>query len=275
MVIPLRDDNPTTRFALVTLLLIAVNVFVYFAVQPHGGVDEAEFILERAAIPCELRQGDPLTVDEYQTRDCDADRFESRQEFFPHKNVWLAVFTSMFLHGSILHLAGNMLFLWIFGNNVEDRLGPFGFFAFYLVTGVAATLTHVLFNAESTVPLIGASGAIAGVMGAYIVWFPHARVLSLIPILFFIGFVELPAGVVLGIWFGMQFLTNPNEGIAWLAHVGGFAAGAAIAYALRRVLPPAPLGPPRPPPRWGRRLGRHDDDDDWDPGFGGGYRGRT
>ena len=289
MVIPIRDENPTRRFPIVTLSLIVVNLFVFFVVQlPRDsepgdlGVpisEGTELNYEYAAIPCELREGNALTVGEFLTQRCgvalQGAPAGAADEVFPDKNVWLAVVFSMFMHGSIWHVLGNMLFLWIFGNNVEDRLGPFGFLAFYLVTGVAATLTHVVFNAESTVPLIGASGAIAGVMGAYIVWFPHARVLSLIPILFFVGFVELPAGVVLAIWFVMQFLTNPNEGIAWLAHVGGFAAGAAIAYALRRVLPPAPLGPPRPPPRWRRRFGRHDDDDDWDPGFGGGYRGRT
>jgi membrane associated rhomboid family serine protease len=243
MVIPLRDDNPTTRFALVTLLLIAVNVFVYFAVQPHGGVDEAEFILERAAIPCELRQGEPLTVDEYQTRDCDADRFESRQEFFPHKNVWLAVFTSMFLHGSILHLAGNMLFLWIFGNNVEDHLGPVVYVVFYAIVGVAATGAHFLADAGSTIPVIGASGAIAGVMGAYLVLWPHARVLTLVPLFLFLV-VYLPAGVVLGIWFGLQFFTNPNEGVAWVAHVGGFGAGVVLGLGLKAI-----LGAPRAPAR--------------------------
>ena len=194
----------------------------------------------------------------------------AEQEVFPGKNVWLAPLYSMFLHGSLLHLLGNMLFLWIFGNNVEDRFGPIRFLVFYLVTGLVATAAHVAFNTGSTVPMIGASGAIAGVMGAYIVWWPRARVLSLIPVLFFFGFVELPAAVVLGIWFGMQFLTNPNEGIAWLAHVGGFAAGAAIAYALRNVIPPMFPGPSRPRRTWGRA----DDDEDWDPGFGGGYPGR-
>ena len=157
----------------------------------------------------------------------------ARREVFPDKNVYLAILFSMFLHGSILHVLGNMLFLWIFGNNVEDRLGPIAFLLFYLLAGVVATAAHVAFNAGSTVPTIGASGAIAGVMGAYIVWLPHARVLSLIPILFFFGFIELPAAVVLGVWFVTQFFTNPNEGIAWLAHVGGFTFGAAVAFALR------------------------------------------
>src|SRR5574341_908471 len=111
MVIPIRDDNPTNRTAYITLALIATSVVVYFFVQPHGGVEEVEFTLERAAIPCELSQGEPLSVEEYANQECDADQseFEENQEFYPHKNVWLAVITSMFLHGSILHLAGNML----------------------------------------------------------------------------------------------------------------------------------------------------------------------
>ncbi|MGQ0803602.1 MAG: rhomboid family intramembrane serine protease [Actinomycetota bacterium] len=244
MVIPLHDDNPTTRFAFVTLLLIAVNVFVYFFVQPKGSSEEAEFTLERAAIPCELRQSEPLTVGEYQTGDCDADSFDNR-EFFPSKNVWLAVLTSMFLHGSILHLAGNMLFLWIFGNNVEDHLGPVLYVIFYGVAGVAAMVAHFLADPGSTVPVIGASGAIAGVMGAYLVLWPKARILTVVPLLLFFV-VYLPAGVVLAIWFGMQFLTNPNEGVAWVAHVGGFAAGVLIGLGAKAILGPPHTGPARP-----------------------------
>jgi membrane associated rhomboid family serine protease len=240
MVIPLRDDNPTHRFAIVTVVLIAVNVFVYLFVQPHGGFDEARFTVEYAAIPCELDQGEPITVSEYQTGDCDADRGD-RREFFPQKNVWLAVLTSMFLHGSLLHLAGNMLFLWIFGNNVEDHLGPIIYMIFYGVVGVAAMAAHFIADPGSTVPVIGASGAIAGVMGAYLVLWPRARILTIVPLLLFFV-VYLPAGLVLGIWFGLQFLTNPNEGVAWVAHVGGFVAGVLLGLGLKQL-----LGPPRPP----------------------------
>ena len=154
---------------------------------------------------------------------------------------------SMFLHGSILHLAGNMLFLWIFGNNVEDHLGPIMYAIFYGVTGVAAMGAHFLADPGSTVPVIGASGAIAGVMGAYLVFWPRAKVLTMVPVLLFFVFY-LPAGVVLGIWFAMQFLTNPNEGVAWLAHVGGFAAGVLIALALKGVLGPPRARPPEPEP---------------------------
>jgi membrane associated rhomboid family serine protease len=278
MVIPIRDENPTTRFPIVTVALIAINLVVFFVIQlPResdssdlifGFSENEEFVYEYAAIPCELSDGRPLDVEQFETQQCSAVALPGTQgslEVFPGKNVYLAVLFSMFMHGSILHVLGNMLFLWIFGNNVEDRLGPVWFVLFYLVTGVVATMAHVLFNVDSIVPLVGASGAIAGVMGAYIVWYPHARVMSFVPIFFFFGLFELPALVVLGLWFVMQFFTNPNEGIAWLAHVGGFAVGALIAFALQRVLPP---------PATGRRPRRRLGDDDWDPGFGGGYRGR-
>jgi membrane associated rhomboid family serine protease len=239
MVIPLHDDNPTTRFPIVTVVLIAINVVVYFFVQPHGGVDETRFTLEYAAIPCELRQDAPLTVSEFQTQECDDDSFDNR-EFYPQKNVWLAVLFSMFLHGSILHLGGNILFLWIFGNNVEDHMGPILYPLFYVLAGAVGMGAHFIGDAGSTIPVIGASGAIAGVMGAYLVLWPRARILTVVPLLLFFV-IYLPAGVVLGIWFGLQFLTNPNEGVAWLAHVGGFAVGVLAGLAVRAV-----FGPPRP-----------------------------
>jgi membrane associated rhomboid family serine protease len=149
----------------------------------------------------------------------------------------------MFLHGGFLHLAGNMLFLWVFGNNIEDRLGHLPFVAFYLVCGLAATLAHVAVQPGSTVPLVGASGAIAGVMGAYLVWFPNALVLSWV-VPFFL--VPVRAKWFLGIWFVLQFFTNPNAGVAWVAHVAGFVAGALAALVLRgpaRRRSPPPPGP--------------------------------
>jgi membrane associated rhomboid family serine protease len=151
---------------------------------------------------------------------------------FPDKHVFLAVLLSMFLHGSVLHLAGNMLFLWVFGNNIEDRLGTVRYVAFYLVAGIVATFAHVFLQPTSTIPVIGASGAIAGVMGAYLVWFPNARVLSLL----FIVVARVRAKWLLLLWFASQFFVNPNEGVAWAAHVGGFVfgAGAAALLAQRR-----------------------------------------
>jgi membrane associated rhomboid family serine protease len=137
----------------------------------------------------------------------------------------------MFLHGGWLHLLGNMLFLWIFGNNIEDRLGPLRFVLFYLAGGVVATLAQVFFDTSSVIPLIGASGAIAAVMGAYLVWFPRAPILTLL----FFFFIEIPAGIWLTIWFVMQFFTGPNSGVAYMAHVGGFVFGILVGAVVRRT----------------------------------------
>ncbi len=233
--IPLRDDNPTSRTAWVTLLLILVNVGVYFLVQP-GSMDvsaTAKFSYEHAAVPCEVTTGEPLTVDELRATlqgDDKACNSESPlPEVFPGKHVYLAILLSMFMHGSVLHLGGNMLFLWVFGNNIEDRFGTLRYLLFYLAAGVVATFAHVFFQPTSTVPVIGASGAIAGVMGAYLVLFPNARVLSL---LFFVV-AEIRAKWWLVIWFVSQFFVNPNEGVAWVAHVGGFVFGALMALVAR------------------------------------------
>jgi membrane associated rhomboid family serine protease len=239
MVIPLHDDNPTRRLPIVTVAIIAVNVFVFFFIQPRTGSQEVEFTYEHAAIPCEVTQGEPLSIGEIQTGDCDQAAVVGDPEPFPDKNVYLSVIYSMFLHGSFLHLAGNMLFLWVFGNNVEDHLTPVGFLLFYLFVGVLAMVAQVVPDPGSTTPVIGASGAIAGVMGAYLVFWPHARILTYIPLLLFVV-LYLPAALVLAVWFALQFLTNPNSGVAWMAHVGGFAAGALIALALRAL-----FGPPR------------------------------
>jgi membrane associated rhomboid family serine protease len=255
-VLPLRDDTPSVRLPVVTVAIIVVNIAVYFLVQPRpDSVESQRFLVEHAAIPCELQSGEPLTASEFVTGTCDATATEVTDSvgqqvsvpdtpLFPDKNVYLAVLWSMFLHGSLFHLLGNMLFLWIFGNNVEDRFGHVPYVLFYLLAGAAATAAHVLGNADATVPLIGASGAIAGVMGAYLIWYPSARVLTLLG--WFL--VELPAAVVLGLWFVLQFATNPNSGVAWLAHVGGFIVGAALALALSGVF--AARTPRLAPPAW-------------------------
>ena len=233
--IPLRDDNPTTRTAWITVLLILVNVGVYFLVQP-GAMDvsaTAKFSYEHAAVPCEVTTGEPLTVDELPALNGGIeDRCNSRSalpEVFPAKHVYLAILLSMFMHGSVLHLGGNMLFLWVFGNNIEDHVGPVRYLLFYVLAGVIATFTHVFLQPTSTIPVIGASGAIAGVMGAYLVLFPNARVLSL---LFFVV-ACIRAKWLLLLWFASQFFVNPNEGIAWAAHVGGFVFGALIGLLVR------------------------------------------
>jgi membrane associated rhomboid family serine protease len=229
-VIPLRDDNPTRHVAWVTMVLILVNVGVFVLVQPRAPLATAKFNYEHAAVPCEVTTGQPLGLDEItsaSTTNCV--RGDTVPPLFPRKNVLLAILVSLFLHGSWLHLGGNMLFLWVFGNNIEDRLGPLRYLAFYLVAGVVATLTHIGLQPDSTIPVIGASGAIAGVMGAYLVWFPNAAVLSL----FFFIVARIRAKWWLLIWFGSQFLINPNDGVAWAAHVGGFIFGALTAVALR------------------------------------------
>ncbi len=241
--LPLRDENPTRRVPVVTILLMVVNIAVYFLVQPDAGDagESARFSVERAAIPCEVVEGRPLTEDEIvatygevgDATACDVGD-ESSPPVFPGKQVLVAVLTSMFLHGSLLHLGGNMLFLWIFGNNIEDRLGPIPYLLFYLGAGVVATLAHIAVQPDSTVPVVGASGAIAGVMGAYLVWFPSAPILTLF-IFFIILFRRIQAKWLLVAWVAIQFLEpfNPNSGVAWMAHVGGFVFGVLVALVLR------------------------------------------
>ena len=237
---PIRDRNPTRRTPVVTLALILVNVGVYFFVQPQGdGSEAASFSYEYAAIPEEITDGEPLTCGELAVSfDSSPSRLCQLPEepLFPDKRVWLAVLFSLFFHGSLLHLGGNMLFLWIFGNNIEDHLGPVRYLAFYLASGVVATLAHVALQPDSATPLIGASGAVAGVMGAYLVWFPNVRILTAF---FFILvlFREIAAKWWLGIWFVSQFFINREAGVAWDAHVGGFVFGVLVGLVVRAVKP--------------------------------------
>jgi membrane associated rhomboid family serine protease len=233
-VLPLRDRNPTVRTPVITIALIVVNVAVFLLVQRAGTLgptDDSKLTYERAAIPCEITQGRPLTQREIINSTCD-DRGRS-PELFPDKNIPASILVSMFLHGGWLHLGGNMLFLWVFGNNVEDKLGWFFYLLLYVVGGAIALFAQVLSDPSSTVPVIGASGAIATVMGAYLVWFPRARVLTVILIFFFLPF-ELPAWIVLGAWFVLQFFTGPASDVAWMAHVGGFVFGALVAALVGR-----------------------------------------
>jgi membrane associated rhomboid family serine protease len=253
-VIPLKDYNPTRRFAVMTLLLIAVNVGVYVFVQRpfDEGTNQQRLTFEVAAIPCEVVQGRPLSTEEvYDTvelnHDSACEHTRQADAYFPHKSVWLAVLYSMFLHGSLLHIGGNMLFLWIFGNNIEDRMGVVPYLGFYLFAGLAAAAAHILVQPDSTVPVVGASGAIAGVMGAYVVLFPNVKIRSLIIITIIPLFRDISAKWWLGFWFVTQFFTNPAEGVAWVAHVGGFLFGALVALLLRDRLRPSrvPLADPR------------------------------
>lgn len=244
MVVPLFDLNKPRRVPYVTLLLIAVNLFVFAVIQPHGGEDQTRFELEHAVVPCEVMQGAPVkTVMVSPTEiapTCATDN-PSAQPLYPDKNVWLAVVVSLFLHASWLHVLGNCWFLWVFGNNVEDRFGPIPYLLLYLASGIVGTMAHVFANTGSTVAVVGASGAIAGVMGAYLVLFPRALVFTWLAFLLIV-FVPIPAFVVLLLWFCWQIIAD-TSGVAWMSHVGGFAFGALIAWLFR-----ARLGPSGPPP---------------------------
>ena len=248
--IPLADENPVHRVPWVTILLMIACTAVYFGLQPSGrGLsdfgaqqvldDELEFALGQAAVPCELTKGRPLTQAEVEATFGDGDPAACGEQgddspAKPNKHVYLALFATMFLHGNLPHLFGNMLFLWVFGNNVEDRKGPIWYVIVYLLAGLAATGLHVALQPDSTVPMIGASGAIAGVMGAYVVWFPRTRVKCMIPIGLFL-FRKVSAGWVLGLWFVQQFLlVGSDSPVAWAAHVGGFVFGALVGLLWRR-----------------------------------------
>lgn len=244
--IPIRDENPTFSTPVVTIALIVLNVVAFFS-EPIFGTGPAqerrqvEYFVCRAAIPYEVTHGE--RIGDALPREGFPDRRSAvfavlQQRSCPEKNVWYSILYSMFLHGGILHVAGNMLFLWVFGNNVEDRLGRFKYVLFYLASGIAATYAQSYVFPDSAVPLIGASGAVAGVLGAYLLMFPRARVTSLV-IFFFITTIELPAVVVLGLWFMLQFFQGvgsvaaPGTEVAYMAHVGGFLAGMLLLLLLR------------------------------------------
>jgi len=216
-VIPIRDINPTERFPVVTLLFIVLNCLVFLHEVLLGPQGEA-FVTAFSLVPRKLFSG------------------VGAGQAVP---AWATVFTSMFLHGGILHVAGNMLYLWIFGNNIEDSMGRIRFVFFYFLCGAIAAGTHALANAGSTVPMIGASGAISGILGAYLMLFPRARVLTLVILGFYIRTIEVPAMVVLGFWFVLQFLNalisaGTGAGVAWYAHVGGFIAGITLIGVFKR-----------------------------------------
>ncbi len=227
--LPIRDVNPTRITPVITLMVIGVNLVVFFLIQGRGSQDESDaFVYDRAAIACEVSTGYPLGLDEIIDDVCLPG---AQDPVFPEKNVFLALFTSMFLHGGLGHLLFNMWALWIFGNNVEEAFGHIGYLFLYVVGGLAATGVYVVFNRNATVPLVGASGAIAAAMGAYAVLFPRHQVLSLIG--WFL--VPRPAFLFLLIWFGAQFALGGGN-VAWEAHVGGFVFGAVTSLLLRSQL---------------------------------------
>ena len=234
--IPLRDANPTQRTPIVTLAIIVACAVVYgyqLLVMANGGEAAlSAFITRWGVVPAELvdtlRSGMIASVET------------------------LTLVTSQFLHGSLVHIGGNMLFLWIFGNNIEDRFGRLRFLLFYLVGGVVAGLTQVFIDPTSTIPTIGASGAIAAILGAYLVLFPRARVTTAIFLIFFYQLIDIPAVFVLGFWFVLQLFDGLGSlgpmgaattgGVAFFAHIGGFVFGAAIALLYRTLAGGGRLG---------------------------------
>ncbi len=232
--LPLKDDNPTASSPFVTAGLIALNVLVFLYELSLQGGDSSQgaraaqaFVSEFGLVPCRLTELCKSAAD------------------LP--SPAFTIFSSMFIHGGFLHIAGNMLYLWIFGNNVEDTLGHGRYLLFYVASGVAAALAQTAMGPDSAVPMVGASGAVSGVLGAYLLLFPHSNVLTLVIFGFFWRVVRIPAMVVLGFWFVMQVVSGlgsfaaygASGGVAFFAHIGGFVAGMGLLFALR----------PRPRPR--------------------------
>lgn len=245
MAIPIGDINPTRRRGIVTWALIAINIGVFVGLQPwsDGGCEQQRFYVQWGAISQEIVELEPLTQAELDTSVDPRCAIAASDD----KSVPLSIVTAMFLHGGWAHLLGNMLYLLVFGDNVEDRLGRVRYLLFYLVCGVAATLVFAAVNATSTTTLVGASGAIAGVLGAYLVMFPTATVRTFIPPLFFL---PLPAVLVLGGWFVLQLVTDDvsgqsGAGVAYLAHVAGFIVGMVLVLLMGQ----RPQRPRRYPPR--------------------------
>jgi rhomboid family protein len=280
-VLPLKEKIPTLRFPILTVLLIALNVVVFgieltwsqdvgSASGEAGQLGASEYdveLIELGAIPyrithpgeeCGLsalmREADIVCQGTPEYRQAqDAGALVDLDE----PPWWVTIFTSMFLHGGILHIAGNMLFLWVFGNNIEDSVGRVIFIPFYLFAGIVAVYAQAFLDTSATVPTVGASGAVSGVLGAYALLHPQARVLTLIFIIFFVTLVEIPAMVMLGLWFVLQFLpavgqlatpdvTGQTGGVAYFAHVGGFIVGLALIKLLARRREVEGPGPPYP-----------------------------
>ncbi|HSB72262.1 MAG TPA: rhomboid family intramembrane serine protease [Candidatus Methylomirabilis sp.] len=233
--IPLRDNLRTGRPPLVTLIIIGINTYAFlkdFLLGPWGG---RRFIMYYGLIPCSLSGACEIVG----------------RAFSPE----VSLFTSMFVHAGFFHFAGNMLYLWIFGNNVEDAMGRVRFVIFYLLSGLGAALAQILVNPASRIPMVGASGAISGVLGAYLLLFPQARVLTLIPLGLFTQVAEIPALVVLGFWIVVQLLNGlltfnfEGGGVAFFAHIGGFVVGMLLVGIFKRRA--VPWG-------WQRRRVWHD-----------------
>jgi membrane associated rhomboid family serine protease len=210
--IPLRDDNPSGTPQIVTIAFIVMCVLVFLWQLSFGAQGGQRIVYALGVVPASLLGQGQLPPE------------------LSLVSPWMTVFTSMFMHGGWMHLIGNMLYLWIFGDNVEDSMGHGRFVVFYLLCGIAAVLAQALPDPSSTIPMVGASGAISGVLGAYLLLYPHARVLVAIPLGFFLHTMRIPAGLVLVLWFGLQLFSSamaqPGQGgVAFRAHIGGFIAG--------------------------------------------------
>ena len=227
MLIPFRDVNPSRRTPIVNYILIALNVMAFIYELSLGSYRLPIFFRIYGIIPFE---------------------YTHHVDIPPPSAIPMNLFTAMFLHGGFAHILGNMWFLWIFGDNVEDAMGHFRYLLFYLLTGLIASFTHIIFSPNSTVPMIGASGAISGVLGAYFVLYPGARIIALVPLWFMFTTVILPAYLYLGLWIIIQLIFGLGSigahgaagGVAWFAHIGGFIAGALLVpiFAVRRRHPP-------------------------------------
>lgn len=240
MLFPLGDDNSQRRIVpLVTWTLIGINIMVFV----YQLMDES-FTYGYATVPYEITHGVDLISPALYSR---GQMVQAPQTPGPTP-IYLTLFTSMFMHGGFMHIAGNMLYLWIFGDNVEDRMGHVKFLIFYLLCGLIASAAQIAFGPSSKIPGLGASGAIAGVLGGYLVLHPHQRIRVLVPLGFFSQLTELPALVVIGFWAVLQFFQGigsiaqtAQPGVAYMAHIGGFVAGLVLVFLFRNEQPPVPF----------------------------------
>lgn len=221
MLLPLKDENPTLSFPFLTILIIVINVLIFFYQQSLSLTEGQHFILKWGAVPYQIVHGEiihvPLSIP-----------------------APLTIFSSMFLHGGFWHLGGNMLYLWIFGNNIEDTLGHARFLIFYFLAGALAALTQIFSDPSSPLPMVGASGAVSGILGAYLLLFPGARILTLLLLFPFLRLIHLPAILVLGLWFLFQLLglgMGKISNVAFAAHIGGFISGLLVVKILAPYKP--------------------------------------
>lgn len=226
--IPIKDDIPSRTFPVVNIFLIIMNIF-FFLIEVSMGERLTVLFNNFGVIPAKFFASYYIIQD--------------RVIYVGLADRIVPLFTSMFLHGGWFHLFGNMLYLWIFGDNVEDRMGHLRYLIFYILCGIIANITHILFTPTSNIPSVGASGAIAGVLGAYLLLYPTARVVLLVILFFWIDFITLPAILVLGLWFVVQFFSGlaslgvqsvSSGGVAWWAHIGGFIAGMALLFIFKK-----------------------------------------